>query len=90
MGELSLSPSEFTRMTPREANLAIKGYNNRVKADYYNTERAFYNVYGMFNIKNFKPDDPFNNKKNKMDKQRGYKKTSLKEREETLSYLFNK
>ena len=44
----------------------------------------------MFNIKNFKPDDPFNNKKDKMDKQRGYKKTSLKEREETLSYLFNK
>ena len=41
-------------MTPREANLAIKGYNNRVKAEYYNTERAFYNVYGMFNIKNFK------------------------------------
>lgn len=77
-------------MTPREANLAIKGFNNRLKAQYYHTETAFYNVYGLFKIKGFKPQDPFKDSNKKVDKQRGYKKTSLKEREETLSYLFNK
>lgn len=76
-------------MTPREANLAIKGYNNKIKAQYYNTERAFFNAYGRFKVKNFKPEDPFESK-DKQDNQRGYRKTSMKEREETLSYLFGK
>lgn len=90
MGELNIFPSEFMLMTPREANLAIKGYNNRIKAQYYNSERAFFNAYGRFKIKNFKPEDPFESPKKKLDKERGYKKTSLKEREDTLSYLFGK
>lgn len=88
MGELSIFPSEFMLMTPREANLAIKGYNNRIKASYYNQERAFFNAYGRFKMKNFKPEDPFESQKN--NKSKGYKKTSIKDREETLSYLFDK
>ena len=88
MGELCIFPSDFMSMTPREANLAIKGYNNRIKSQYYNTERAFYNAYGRFKIKDFKPDDPFDSTSKNNDK--GYKRTSLKDREETLSYLFGK
>lgn len=90
MGELNIFPSEFMLMTPREANLAIKGYNNKIKAQYYHTERAFYNAYGRFKIKNFKPEDPFESPKDKQDKQRGCRKTTKEEREETLSYLFGK
>lgn len=73
-------------MTPREAKLAIQGFNNRVKSQYYHTEAAFFNVYGMFNVKGFKPQDPFKNNS----KKETTKKTSIKEREETLSYLFGK
>lgn len=82
-----MAHSELLLMTPREAKLAIKGFNNRVKAQYYHTEAAFYNVYGLYNVKGFKPQDPFGTK---MNKKEDYKMTSLKQREETLSYLFNK
>lgn len=56
-----ISPFVFYRMTLREAKLAMKGHNNKLKNDYYYNLYATTNAVGScFGGKKFKPIDPFN------------------------------
>lgn len=85
---MRISPTSFYELTIREASLVLEGYENEKKEQYHIALYSNFNAIGMaLGGKEFKPLDPFNVNEVKP------RKTSKKEREETLEYLkekFNK
>lgn len=82
-----MSPIDFYGLTIKEANLILKGYEEKLKQDYHYNFMACYNAHGVIQGgKKFKIIDPFDTNKNN----NGYKESTLEHREETLSYLFEK
>nr|DAP80543.1 MAG TPA: hypothetical protein [Caudoviricetes sp.] len=83
-----MSPSDFYGLTIKEAKLTLNGYEEKLKQDYYYNFMACYNAFGVIQGgKKFKIIDPFNTDPAN---DSGYKESTLEEREDTLSFLFDK
>lgn len=84
VGNLGFTPTAFYSSSPYEIGLAIEGFNNNKKEDFYLSQTMMTNSIGIFfGGKKFKPVDPFI-------KEKVHEVVTLESKSETFEYLQNK
>ncbi|NMA48671.1 MAG: hypothetical protein GX947_02700 [Tissierellia bacterium] len=84
VGNLGFTPAAFYSSSPYEIGMAIEGFNNNKKENFYLSQTMMINSIGVFfGGKKFKPVDPFI-------KEKVHEVVTLESKSETFEYLRNK